>query len=429
MSVPRRTLREALLQDVAADLAGVDALLDRCYPGEPASRQPVHTAYVPADRFTAAVGQQWGEQARRSLDDASGSAEDFGRLLGLSDALAAEVHPRVADKLRREPIEDLRIDFEDGYGRRSDEEEDAEVQRVAGEIGGIVESPCRPAYVGARIKPLEAATRDRAVRTLDLLVTALVTASALPDGFVVTLPKVSMPPQVAAMARLCGALESALDLAPRRLTFEIQIEMPQAVIGPDGKVTIAALLDAAEGRCTGLHYGTYDYSAACGVAAAYQSMDHPAADYAKAVMQAAAAGTGVRLSDGSTNVLPVGDRAAVRAGWRLHAGLVRRSLERAFYQGWDLHPAQLPSRYAATYAFYREGLGVAAARLQAYVTQAQSGVLDEPATAQALAGYLLRGLDCGAVDPAEVSAATNLDRAGLERLRRRADAGAGFAQT
>jgi hypothetical protein len=32
------------------------------------------------------------------------------------------------------------------------------------------------------------------------------------------------------------------------------------------------------------------------------------------------------------------------------------------------------------------------------------GVLDEPATARALAGYVLRGLDCGAIDPVEAPA-------------------------
>ena len=103
------------------------------------------------------------------------------------------------------------------------------------------------------------------------------------------------------------------------------------------------MVHAAAGRCTALHYGTYDYSAFCGIAAEYQSMAHPVADHAKLVMQAAAAGTGVRLSDGSTNILPVGDADAVRAGWRLHLRLVRRSLERGYYQGWDLHPAQLPT--------------------------------------------------------------------------------------
>ena len=99
-------------------------------------------------------------------------------------------------------------------------------------------------------------------------------------------------------------------------------------------------------------------------------MEHPAADHAKAVMQVAAAGTGVRLSRRlDQRAAGRATRAAVHAAWRLHARLVRRSLERGFYQGWDLHPAQLPTRYAATYAFYRDGLPSAAARLRAYVGQ------------------------------------------------------------
>jgi hypothetical protein len=201
--------------------------------------------------------------------------------------------------------------------------------------------------------------------------------------------------------------------------FEIQVETPQSILGPDGTALVARMVHASAGRCTGLHYGTYDYSASCGIAAAYQSMEHPAADHAKAVMQVAAAGTGVRLSDGSTNILPVGDRERVHAGWALHARLVRRSLERGYYQGWDLHPAQLPSRYAATYAFYREGLPAAAERLRNYVGSVDAGVMDEPATARALADFVVRGRDCGAVDADEVEALTGIDRARMDVLARR----------
>jgi hypothetical protein len=179
------------------------------------------------------------------------------------------------------------------------------------------------------------------------------------------------------------------------------------------------MIHAGDGRVTALHYGTYDYSAFCGIPAAYQSMEHPAADHAKLVMQAAAAGTGVRLSDGSTNVLPVGSDAEVRRGWELHVRLIRRSLERGYYQGWDLHPAQLPSRFAATYAFYREGFPAAAERLRNYVQQTESSVLDEPATARALSDFIVRGLDCAALSPAEVTDATGLEQAALSGLARR----------
>jgi citrate lyase beta subunit len=362
-------------------LAPVDATLRRDYPGEAPGRQPVHTVYVPADRVSADLVPQWSAAALDALD--AHPPLPFPE----------DLRERVVAKLREEPVEDLRVDFEDGYGNRSDAEEDAAARSAA----GALREAGRPPFVGLRCKSLEEHTRRRAVRTLDVFLDAL---GPVPDGFVVTLPKVSAPEQVAAMAVLCGRLERGHGLT-RPLRFEVQVETPAAVLGADGVATVARLIHASEGRCVGLHYGTYDYSAACGIAAGYQSMDHPVADHAKAVMQVAAAGTGVRLSDGSTNILPTGDTSAVHQAWQLHARLVRRSLERGFYQGWDLHPAQLPTRYAATYAFFRDGLPAAADRLRAYLDRRSGQVLDEPATARALAGFLRRGLDCGAFSLAE----------------------------
>ncbi|MGN6198033.1 DUF6986 family protein, partial [Humibacter sp.] len=152
------------------------------------------------------------------------------------------------------------------------------------------------------------------------------------------------------------------------------------------------------------------------IAAAYQSMEHPAADFAKHVMQVAAAETGVRLSDGSTNVIPVGDPEHVMDAWRLHARLVRRSLEHGFFQGWDLNAAQLPTRFLATYAFYREGLPAATRRLNNYLHGTDATIMDEPATARALARYVVRGLECGAVTPDEVEDAAGATPAALTRL-------------
>jgi citrate lyase beta subunit len=414
------TLADAVRADVGASLAATDAELARRYPGDPGTRQPVHTVYVPADAFTARTVRDWGDQALAALDahapDAAALAAVLGLPAGPSTGLAAEVHDRVRAKLEREPVEDLRIDFEDGYGPRPDAEEDAAAVAAARTVAAAVADGSAPPYLGIRMKCMEAAVRDRGIRTLDLFLTTLLDAGGLPAGLLLTLPKVTFPAQVAAMARLCGEFEKAAGLPQGRLGFEIQIETTQAILGPDGAATVPRLIDAAEGRATGLHYGTFDYSAACGVSAAHQSMDHPAADYAKAVMQVAAAGTGVRLSDGSTNVLPVGPAAQVHDAWRLHYGLVRRSLARAYYQGWDMHPAHLPTRYAAVYAFYREGLDASAARLAAYVAKAGGDVMDEPATARALSGYLLRGLDCGAIDAEEVTERTGLGRAELDTL-------------
>ncbi|GAB7037629.1 MULTISPECIES: DUF6986 family protein [Catenuloplanes] len=382
--------------ELDARLAAVDMRLSSRYPGDPDSRQPVHTVYVPADRFHQGLVPEWGGAALRSLSSAPA--------LPYPESL----HARVTAKLADEPIEDLRIDFEDGYGIRADDEEDAAATSAAKALAG---AEVTPPFVGLRVKSMESHTRRRSLRTLDVFLDAWFGGAAeLPANLVVTLPKVSDPAQVDAFAAVCGRLDAAYGIA---LRFEIQIETPAAVLGADGTATVARMITAADGRCTGLHYGTYDYSAACGIGAAYQSMDHPAADHAKAVMQVAAAGTGVRLSDGSTNVLPVGTDDQVAAAWALHARLVRRSLERGFYQGWDLHPAQLPTRYAATYAFFRDGAAAARDRLAAYLDRRDTGILDEPATARALAGFLLRGLRCGALDDGELGDLTADRLAGL----------------
>ncbi|CAG6392519.1 HpcH/HpaI aldolase/citrate lyase family protein [Streptomyces cocklensis] len=408
------TLTDAHVAGIGASLAATDAELARRYPGDPGTRQPVHTVYVPADAFTAGTVREWGDRALAALDEHAPDSGALAAVLGLPGGLAAEVHDRVRDKLRREPVEDLRIDFEDGYGARPDAEEDAAAVAAARTVTAMTADGTAPPWIGIRMKCMEAAVRDRGIRTLDLFLTALLDGGGLPAGLALTLPKVTFPAQVAAMAELCGQFERAVGLPDGRIGFEIQIETTQSILGPDGTATVPRLIDAAAGRATALHYGTFDYSAACGISAAHQAPDHPAADHAKAVMQVAAAGTGVRLSDGSTNVLPVGPAEAVHDAWRLHYGLVRRSLARAYYQGWDMHPAQLPTRYAAVYAFYREGLDAAAARLAGYVAKTAGAVLDEPATARALSGYLLRGLDCGAVDPAEVASRTGLTRAELD---------------
>jgi len=377
-----------VLVELDRRLSLTDAELARRYPGERSGRQPVHTVYVPADRFTADVAPRWGAAALDTVE--RHPPAPFGE----------ELRERVTAKLRREPIEDLRIDLEDGYGVRPDADEDAAVKAAARGVAAALADGVAPPMLGLRCKSLEAGTRPRAVRTLDLFLDGL--GGPPPDGFVITLPKVSATSQVEAMALLCGRLEEAYGLPSGHLRFELQIETPPAVLGAEGAATVARFVHAAGDRLVGLHYGTYDYSAACGIAAAQQAMDHPAADHAKAVMQVATAGTGVRLSDGSTNVLPVGDTDAVQAAWALHARLVRRSLERGFYQGWDLHPAQLPTRYAATYAFFREGAPAALDRLRAYRSRRASGIADEPATARALEGYLRRGVECGALDESEV---------------------------
>src|SRR4051794_2499652 len=384
----------------------VDEARLAAYPGERTTRQPVHTCYVPADAVVPGIAAQWGEAALAALDE-HGLPD-----LGLDPALVEEVLPRVRAKLAVEPVEDLRVDAEDGY-RGAPDREDDDVRRAAAAL-----ATGAPPMVGIRAKSLEGPTRRRGVGTLDAFLGGL--GAETPGRATVTLPKVTDVEQVRAFLPVLDALEDAHGIP---LDLELQVETPQAVLGPDGTIALARMVHAAGPRLTGLHYGTYDYSAALGIAAAHQSSDHPAADFAKQAMQVAVADTGARAVDGSTNVLPVGPREQVHAAWRLHAELVRRALERGFYQGWDLHPAQLVTRYAATYAFFRAALPTAAARLSAYLERTDAGVLDEPATARALASVVLRGLDCGALGEDEVGTATDMTRPDLDRLAGRRPGG------
>ena len=406
------SLREDDFADIDARLAQTDELLTGSYPGDDGSRQPVHTLYVPADRFDPALPARFGADAIAAVEAAGGTAA-LAESVGLGH-LADELAPLVDAKLRREPIEDLRLDFEDGYGTRGDDEEDAAAILAAERVAEAVAAGTATPFIGIRFKCFEAPTRHRGIRTLDRFVTTLAAAGPLPDGLILTLPKVTTVAQVEAMVALCERFEDRLGLAAGRLRFEVQMETPQLIVAADGTIPVATLLHRAEGRVSALHYGTYDYSASLQIAAAYQSMEHPAADYAKQVMQVAVAETGVRLSDGSTNVIPLGEKA--QDAWKLHARLVRRSLERGYYQGWDLHANQLPTRYLATYAFYREGFEAAARRLDNYLHGSDATIMDEPATARALARFVVRGLECGALTEDEVRSSTGASPAELTRL-------------
>jgi citrate lyase beta subunit len=401
-------------------------------PGGRGGRQPVHTVYVPADRFTAATASGWGAEAGRLLDAHAPDGDALAAAVGLDDrGLAGAVRERVAAKLAREPVEDLRVDFEDGYGVRDDAEEDADAARCAGAVAEAWQRGSLPPFAGLRVKSFAdgRAAATRSARTLDRFLTGLLdrAGGTLPGGLVVTFPKVVVAAHVAAFADLLGRLEAAAGLPARSLSFEVQVETTQSVLGPGGTAALPGIVDAADGRLAAAHFGVYDYSAACGLPPAEQRLDHPACDFARHVMQVTLAGTGVRLSDGSTNVVPATEgAAAVHAAWRRHADDVRHSLRHGFWQGWDLHPAHLVSRFAAVYAFHLAELDRHTARVAAFTGRgpAVQGVLDEPATIRALLGQLRRAVDCGAADEAEVADRAGLDPAALWALPGRPPDGA-----
>jgi hypothetical protein len=293
-----------------------------------------------------------------------------------------------------------------------------------------------PPFIGIRIKPFTQELMRRSIRTLDIFITTVLGESGgkLPSGFVVTLPKIQLPEQVTLLADLFDTLEQRHGMAEGTLRIEFMIETTQSIMNERGESNLPKFLDAARGRAVAAHFGTYDYTASCNITASEQRMDHPACDFARHMMQVAYSGTGLWLSDGATNIMPVpAHRGAkltdqqiaenfhtVHRAWKLHVDHIRHSLVHAYYQGWDLHPAQLPTRYAAMYSFFLEGLEAATERLRNFMAKAGQATLigdvfDDAATGQGLLNYFIRGMNSGALTEEE-ALATGLT---LEELRSR----------
>jgi citrate lyase beta subunit len=389
-----------------AALKKANARVARQYPGEVGARQPIHTVYGGAHLFMSDVGPKLGALALAALKEHAPSAEVFAGALGIDDGadrgIGQTVYDRVVAKLQREPVEDFRIDFEDGYGTRPDAEEDRDAAAAAEHVASGLAAGTLPPFIGIRIKPLSQELHARSLRTMDVFVTTLARATGrrLPPSLVITVPKLMSAQHVATVARACDVLERRLRLRRGSLWLELMIETPQSILAGDGTSALRSLVAAGKGRVRGAHFGTYDYTALCGITAAWQHMRHPVCDFARHMMQVSLAQTGVFLSDGATNVLPIGPD--VHRAWKQHYDDVRHSLVNGYYQGWDLHPAQLPTRYAAVYAFFLSARTAATARLRNFVDKAAQATLvgdvfDDAATGQGLLNFFVRGLSAGAL--------------------------------
>ena len=409
----------------------------KTYPGDRSERQPVHTLYGGANLFKYDSAKTLGERALEIVETYAPDHAVFGEVFGFDDpAFSKRIYDKVIAKLKKEAIEDFRIDFEDGYGNRSNEEEDATAVTAAKEVAkGVKEKTLSP-FIGIRIKPFTEEMKERGLRTLDIFISTLVkeTGGKLPENFVVMLPKVTIPEQPATLAAFFDVLEEELKIAKGVLKMEMMVETTQSIMAIDGTNPLYKFIKASNGRCIAMHFGTYDYTASCSITAKYQEMDHPVCDFAHHMTKVALAHTGIWLSDGATNTMPIGphrgdnltaaqmqeNTAIVHRAWRKGYDHIRHSLWNGFYQGWDLNPAQFPMRYAAVFAFFLESYDDAVERLKTFVDKAARATLigdvfDDAATGQGLLNYFLRALNSGAINEEDVLA-TGLT---LEEIRAR----------
>ncbi len=428
----------------------------KTYPGDKPERQPVHTVYGGANLFKADTCVKMGDIALKNLQTYAPNFVALANVLqlngyehlprhqseiealtkrldGMPEALRKQepgwlsytVYNKIIKKLEKEAVEDFRIDFEDGFGNRPDDEEDATAVQAARELATGMKNNTISPFIGIRIKPFTEDLKQRGIRTLDIFLSALLenTNGVLPKNFVVMLPKVTIPEQVVALVRLFEIIEKANQLPPGSLTMETMVEATQIIMDDEGRNPLLRIIKASEGRCIAAHFGTYDYTASCGITAKYQTMGHPVCDFAHHMTKVALAGTGIFLSDGATNVMPIGphrgdqltfeqmaeNRESVHQAWRTGFHHTMHSLINGFYQGWDLNPAQLPMRYAATYNFFLNSYEDAVFRLKTFVERAAVSTLtkdifDDAATGQGLLNFFLKAMNCGAITEDEATA-------------------------
>jgi citrate lyase beta subunit len=409
-----------------SSLRDANTAFQKIYPGDRSERQPVHTLYGGANLFKYDSAKALGERALEILQTYAPDHKVFGQVFGFDNAdFSKKIYDKVVAKLKKEAIEDFRIDFEDGYGNRSNEEEDETAVTAAREVAkGMKEKTLSP-FIGIRIKPFTEEMKERGLRTLDIFLTTLIkeTNGKLPGNFIVMLPKVTIPEQPATLAAFFDVLEDELKMSKGSLKMEMMVETTQSIMAIDGTNPLYKFIKASNGRCIAMHFGTYDYTASCSITARYQEMDHPVCDFAHHMTKVALGHTGIWLSDGATNTMPIGphrgdnltaeqmeeNKTIVHRAWRKGYAHIRHSLWNGFYQGWDLNPAQFPMRYAAVFAFFLESYDDAVERLKTFVEKAARATLigdvfDDAATGQGLLNYFLRALNSGAISEDEVLA-------------------------
>lgn len=402
----------------------------------------MHTVYGGAHLFKPDTAVKLGRFAaglfERHATTPSELAEAFG--IELDEPAAERVHGRVRAALAVGAVADYRVDFEDGYGVRSGDEEDEHARAAGQAIAAGHTAGTLPPMIGFRVRPFGPASRTRAERTLNLVLEAMTEASpgGCPPGLIVTLPKAESMEEVAAFAAAVARAEATYGIERKSLRVELLIETPRSLVAPDGRWALPGLVAACEGRCLACHIGAYDYLSLCGVGSAEAVLHHPMVDWLRGAMRACLGQSNVNLADGATNHLPIEphratdggsltgaqlaeNRAAVHASWHASVADVTRSLNMGFWQGWDLHPGQIPARLVAVHAYFQTHLDEAAARMRRFLEATAratrvGGAFDDAATAQTMLNYFRRGYACGALDDADLTRA-GLSPAALEAAR------------
>lgn len=415
----RPIVNDALTDEFTELLRGLTGVARDFDPQPVWITQPLHTVYAPGDRCTVDTPVEWQDEALAAVAQAGGFAA-LATAIGVAADWRSGSAASAERRIRRQPIADLRIDFEDGYGTRSDTEEDRDARAAGAAAAAIRRSAEAPDRIGIRIKPLDTRGAHRGLRTLERFLDAYGEAGGFEGADAslrITLAKVMHSEQISVLDRVLRRLEVRHQLVTQTLQIEVQVEVPHLI----ASVLDTGALDriSANPRVRALHFGTYDYTSALGIVPSEQHSLHPVAVHAKRVMQAVAATHAIEVCDGSSNLLPTGSAEQRLHAWRTHANLVTTGLRDGLPQGWDLHPAQLASRFLAGHAVLRAEVPSAIERLVLAHDGVTHGIADEPATLRMMAAVIARALRVGAIEHEEVVRAdTRLTPSLLEHVAR-----------
>jgi hypothetical protein len=131
---------------------------------------------------------------------------------------------------------------------------------------------------------------------------------------------------------------------------------------------------------------------------------------------AASLAPNITVSDGIISRLPLvpkentqDAREQFDSAWRYNYQQMMRSLANGYYQGWDLHPCQLPIRHIANTVFVLRELDGAVSRLKTFVARASQashvgGVFDDRASVLGLLNFFDRAVSSGVLHPDELLA-------------------------
>lgn len=397
------------------------------------SVHPVHTVYGGAQLFHRNTLKKIGEKGIALIKNYFSEPPYCTVLSGESDVpLNSEIRQQVIDqtinKLTVNPVEDYRIDFEDGYGLRDSAKEDEDAERCAIELSELFQKSDNSSafQTGIRIKSFSLPTLQRSIRTFDIFLSTFFQNCDIQNVpfLSVCLPKVTDLKEVELLLSLLTDYAKSHNLNTGFLRAEIMLETPEFYLKSNGFAALREMVDSFSGSFNALHLGLYDFTSSLGVQSADQKYNHPYLDFLRfqTIMQFSK--STIRLVDGATMEMPVekykksefaelseeecnANKIMIINAANAHTENIYHSMKMGFDSSWDLHPGQVAIRYLTLFTNYKKSFSAMRERFINFVENAAratvlNGQFDDAATGQGMLNYFIKGYRLGALSADDI---------------------------